>query len=414
MNVLLITSHFPPMKGGVESATKLFLDFLENRGIKSYTLTYENAAVAQEKFLDYWAKSKIVRIKVPNGLLKHMIDLRYISETPRENMFHKMRYLLLHEFFFLVNAIFHFEKIKKVDLIVGEGAVIEIICTYILSQLLRKKYVLRIHADITLFLTNGPLRKLFQIILSNAETVIVNGDDIKEKISQIGVPLKNIIVTHLHIDTNVFYPRNKVLMRKKYGLPMDRLIVIFAGALNLTKLCDFVMQVANIILEQDRNVVFLFIGEGPLGGQVNELTEKYPRNVLFLNKLLRQETLAEYLSASDVFLLGSVDVSYSSKIVLECLACGTPVIIPNVSIYLEKRREKIRFKLDSPLLYVLNLNPIEIAEFIANKKGMILTHKDHTKYKTSTRNYILSKHSIDELERHFDTILKKANPKQEG
>jgi len=407
MNILLVTTHFPPMKGGVESATESFLDFLERTGINSYTLTYDNSEVAQQIFSDHWVRSEILRIKIPYALQRHMIDLRCISETPRGNLLYKTRYVLLHEYFLLANAFLHFKEIRKSHFIVGQGAVIESMCAYILSKLLGKKYILRLHIDITLFLSNTSMRRLFRKILSKADKIIVNSKDIKEGIVDLGIPHHKLSVSSFHIANEIFYPRDKVSMRAKHGLPTEELIVIFVGALNSTKLCDFALQVTDYVLEKDKTVNFVFIGEGPLEREVCELQKRHYRNVFFTNKMVSKETLAEYLAAADVFLLGSVDTGYPSRLVLECLACGTPVIIPNVSIYPEKRKKKIFFKINLPSVYIIDLDSVKIATFIVNNKDLILSYKENTEYKKTAHNYILKHCNLDEVERYCVSLMNK-------
>lgn len=414
LDIIQVTTHFPPMRGGVETAAESFVDFLDRRKIKSCTLTYDNFNIAHARFADYWTTSEVIRIRVPYGLLKYMIDLERISETYRKGLLHRARYLLLHEFFLGLNALFHLRKIRSSSLIVGQGAVVEGMCVFCISKILRKKYILRVHVDIGLYLSNALFQKLLQMILSNAEALIVNGDDIKEKIAQMQIPYEKIAVTSQCIDTNLFMPRDKILMRRKHNLPSDRLLAVFAGGLNLTKLCDKAIEVANTVLENSEKVEFLFIGEGPLKDRINDLEKRFPQNVQFIDKFLPEEILSEYLSAADVLLLGSVDVSYPSRMVLESLACGTPVIIPNVSIYLEKRTEKIRFSLDTPLVYVLPLNSQDIARFILNENDTILAHKNSVKYRTSTVDYIKKEFSTDGLEKYLEAYSLKSNQLSEA
>src|SRR5659263_597750 len=77
--IFILTSHFPPQKGGVETSIRMFLDWTENKENYSVTVvTYDNRRESGE-FKDYWNKNKVIRINVPKEHLKYMISLKEIT-----------------------------------------------------------------------------------------------------------------------------------------------------------------------------------------------------------------------------------------------------------------------------------------------------------------------------------------------
>lgn len=77
----------------------------------------------------------------------------------------------------------------------------------------------------------------------------------------------------------------------------------------------------------DKNIGLIIIGTGPLEAEIKKYASKY-KNFLFLGKI-DNDKLPEYYSASDVTIVPSVHEEGFGRIILESLACGTPVIGSN-------------------------------------------------------------------------------------
>ncbi|HEK86159.1 MAG TPA: glycosyltransferase [Candidatus Aminicenantes bacterium] len=121
------------------------------------------------------------------------------------------------------------------------------------------------------------------------------------------------------IDTqNTFYPRDRNVVRQKLGIPQTQPVVL-AVALDFTnerKGGKYVIELAKA-LERD-NIKILIVG---WIGNANNL----PPNVIVLPPTRNQHELAEFYSAADVFVITSRGENFPT-VVLESLACGTPVV----------------------------------------------------------------------------------------
>lgn len=114
------------------------------------------------------------------------------------------------------------------------------------------------------------------------------------------------------INTKVFFPRNKVLSREKFGLPQDVVIAGFVGALSERKGPLRVLEAAN-------NVNGLYLAFAGTGSQV-PVGEK----VLFCKSLLH-DNLPDFLSACDFFVLPTLNEGCCNAII-EAMACGLPIV----------------------------------------------------------------------------------------
>lgn len=121
------------------------------------------------------------------------------------------------------------------------------------------------------------------------------------------------------IDTqDTFYPRDRNELRQKIGISQTQPVVLAVAPdfTNERKGGKYVIELANAV-EKD-NIKVLIVG---WKGDTNSL----PPNVIALPPTQNQHELAECYSAADVFVITSRGENFPT-VVLESLACGTPVV----------------------------------------------------------------------------------------
>ena len=121
------------------------------------------------------------------------------------------------------------------------------------------------------------------------------------------------------VDHTLFYPRDKISMRVKYGFPKDGFIIAFVGRLLEVKGSARLSRAIEQM--QDDNVYSLFIGEGP---------EKPTCERVLFEGTVNHTLVGEYLSAADIFVLPTLAEGCCNAIV-EAMACGLPVISSNMA-----------------------------------------------------------------------------------
>lgn len=123
------------------------------------------------------------------------------------------------------------------------------------------------------------------------------------------------------IDTEkIFYPRDKQECRKKYGYAQsDKLVLgIAVGFSDPRKGAKYIIQMAKDLAEEAK--VILIGWE-----QQNNAMLEGTHNIITLSSTADTDTLAEYYSMADVFVLPSLAENYAT-VSLESMACGTPVV----------------------------------------------------------------------------------------
>lgn len=115
------------------------------------------------------------------------------------------------------------------------------------------------------------------------------------------------------INPNLFYQRNKLEMRRKYGFDSDDFIVAFVGQWNSRK---GVQRLNDALTKLDNSrIKALFMGRGA------EMPSY--KHTIFAGTV-NHDLLPEYLNCADVFALPTINEGCSNA-VIEAMACGLPI-----------------------------------------------------------------------------------------
>lgn len=124
------------------------------------------------------------------------------------------------------------------------------------------------------------------------------------------------------VDTHIFYPLDRATARSRLGIPMSNNVILFVAS----QLHDpqkgypyFMEAIAKLNLPKKETVV-LTMGGGRLPA---DGLSGFP--IKALGYISDEAKMAEVYSAVDVQVMPSLQES-QSNVVLECLACGTPVV----------------------------------------------------------------------------------------
>jgi len=403
MNILIITTHFPPKKGGVETSNIQYLDFFERKeNFKVVVLTYENRH--REKFDDYWQRSKIIRIKVPTALLEYMTGLKNVSRL--NSFYRKFMYAFLHICWLGIGGLIYLKEVFKADIIIANGALIESVVAYALSTIAKKKYAVRWRAGFSGILADI----VTKLILRRTRVVGVNGRDIQLEIMRLtNFNETKVFISKHGVNMNIFYPIPQRKSRTILNLSPTAFIVLFAAPLNRTKFCDILVESIPMLLRQSSDYFFIIIGEGPLDSEVSKLERLYKRNMRFVPHFVPPEKLNLYINAADIT-AGCVDVCYPARMVLESLACGTPVYLFNVARR-EEVSKKVTFTLPLRNVFMISPSSSRLCEFLSKNKLKIHQIRNNKKLIEECRQYILQNHELNKIVKNEIMYLFELSPK---
>jgi glycosyltransferase involved in cell wall biosynthesis len=167
--------------------------------------------------------------------------------------------------------------------------------------------------------------------MRDAAAVISVSGHLAKTAAELGVSETKLHVIPNGVDTNRFVLRDKLECREKLGLPMETRLVVAVGHLGPRKGQRENVQAMARLPEDVRLVI---VGDDPAGGRnERELRDLIDRLGLNGRVLLAgqqpYDRIPKYLSAADVSVLASHREG-CPNVVLESLACGTPVVATDV------------------------------------------------------------------------------------
>lgn len=191
---------------------------------------------------------------------------------------------------------------------------------------------------------------LKKLILKQLNGAVAINKQLKQNLSSLGVPEEKIVFIPNGVDTQKFKPAaDKMALRAKLGLPLDKTILVFTGRLVKQKGIDTLMQTF-AALEKDNANIFLLVvgGVNKDVGLVDQkkaqadlekkawaisIDDAYKKaadlginNVKFTGFV---NNVNEQLAASDVFVFPSLTEGMSNAL-LEAMSTGLTVVASDI------------------------------------------------------------------------------------
>ena len=172
------------------------------------------------------------------------------------------------------------------------------------------------------------------------------------------VPNGKIKVISGGVDTQRFtLVSDKEAIKKRLALPKNKIILLTIRRLTPRMGLENLIEAMSYVVQQRKDVLLVIGGTGFLQERLECLVDRYSlrENVQFRG-FIPEEQLPLYYQAADVFLLPTMALEGFGIIILEALACGTPVLGTPVGAISE-----VLSRLDQSLLFK-DTKPISMAE----------------------------------------------------
>lgn len=175
----------------------------------------------------------------------------------------------------------------------------------------------------------GPAQRILWAA-QRAATVIAVSRRLKEALVEIGVDETKVVVVRNGVDIELFRPEHQGAARERLGLPAGRLAACVG---NLVPEKGFALAIESLHRLDGFHLVVA--GDGPSRADLIGLARRLgvEQRVTFLPSMPQQDLRYLYSSA-DVLLLTSTREGWPN-VVLESLACGTPVVAVDVGAVAE-------------------------------------------------------------------------------
>lgn len=344
--ILLITSYFPPRKGGISN----FLSNIYN------SLKKENDFfVFTDQYLSNEKDSKIIR----KTFFSRILWPRWIP---------------------LIFKTYRQVKINNIELLqAGQLIPIGTVC-YLLNKIIGIKYHVFVYGQDMLIARNSKRKtKVIKKVLKNADKVIANSSYTKQLALKNGAHKDKIIVVY-PIPKNLkirHYSSDEILKFKKQKELSDKRVILSVGNLVKRKGQDMVIKSVLKLANKYHDLIYLIIGSGPNYGDLNKLIERFnlTKNVKILQNITDDE-LPLYYASCDLLVMPSrflknknnmpTDVEGFGMVFLEANLYGKPVIGGNVGGQIDAIEDKVSGFLVDP----------ESTKNIAKKIELLLDNKE--------------------------------------
>lgn len=179
-------------------------------------------------------------------------------------------------------------------------------------------------SDVNL-LPNHPLpRRMIVWAAGHAAALVTVSSALKAALMRLGIDGEKITVLRNGVDTRLFAPADRAMQRVRLGLTGT--VMLMVGNLVPLKGHDLVLRA----ISQVSGVQLLIVGEGGEEWNLKRLANvlQVQDRVHFLGAM-PQQALPAYYAAADALILASSREGWPN-VLLESMACGTPVVATDV------------------------------------------------------------------------------------
>lgn len=310
--VLIITSHYPPNIGGVESHLQALVTALIKRNWRVIISTYQPLAY----------RKKAQSTEKRKGLVIYRQGWLGFNVVHKLTPYPVLEFLYLFPGLFIRTLIATKKHREDIDVIHCQGLVPTAIGV-IVGKLFSKRVISSTH-NLYFFPKKSLYADVAKLIFSSTDRVLVATELAKKELVGIGVAESKIDFFKYWINLNVFHPIKKSLAKKQ--LNWHGFKVLFVGRLIPTKGVNMILD---IVKSLKNDVGFIIAGSGALEEKVKTAAKQQPEKLNFLGRIENVE-LSLYYGAADFLLAPSIVDEGWGFVAMEAIACGTPVIASNV------------------------------------------------------------------------------------
>ncbi len=369
MKVLQLSVHLFPNIGGVETHLNDLFKALVKRDWQIFVLAYQPLSTKTNwKVIEKEKNLTIFRIPWLRGFFEKLVhhptlEFIYLVPglfllTPLIIIFYQPNVLHAHGLSAAVSAVFW-------------------------GKIFRIRTVISLHSIYT-FPKKGMYFNFVQFLLKKADFVLSLSKRSNEEVKSLGVETAKASVFTYWIDLDKF----KFIPDAKKKLEWGQFTVLFVGRLITEKGLNILMQSVKL---WNKKIKLAIIGTGPMETKILNFARKM-KTVNFLGKV-DQDNLALYYSGVDCLIVPSTSEEGFGRVIIESLACGTPVIASNRGAISEAMDETVGRLIESTIEsikqtieYFYN-NPRQVKKLSRNTRKFVERRYSESNVNTIIESY---------------------------
>ncbi len=174
------------------------------------------------------------------------------------------------------------------------------------------------------------IRPQIRWVLRQAAEVVAVSDSLAHIMLELEPALQDVQVIGNGVDSQRFFREDQRIAREKLGFNLRDRIVVSVAALKPVKGPDLLVRAAAMLKKSVPDCKVLFVGDGPDLRALQQLAKRLDcADTCHFVGPVPNEQLRTYYSAADVSCVSSREEGWPN-VILESLACGTPVVATRV------------------------------------------------------------------------------------
>lgn len=324
LKVLSLSTVFPnPGEPGLGIFVKSRLDHVAHCA--------KITVIAPVPVLDYGNPSGMRRAAVPHRRSENGIEIlhpRWLY-PPLGSVFNALCLSLA-----VGATVFRLRKHFGFELIDAHFGYPEGIAAALLASVFRSPFIVTLRGNETMHARGRLHRWAMRWSLRRAARVITVSESLRQFAIGLGVEAKAARTIPNGIDTGRFFPRDRMQARKKYGIDDSVPMILSAGYLIERKGHHRIIDALKKLREKGIDAQLVIAGGPGREGRFEEVIRQRVADhglehaVRFLGHV-SPETLAELMSATDIFCLASSREGWPN-VVHEAMACGAAIVTTDV------------------------------------------------------------------------------------
>ncbi len=334
MNILYITQYFYPEIGATQNRALEMASHLVACGHHVTILTefpnHPSGIIPKRYRFKLFERGRYRGIEVIRS---------FVKASPKKNFVNRILFYLS----FMISSIVAGMKLKnkKYDIVYATSPPLFVgLSGYVIARLRKVKFVFEVR-DLWLesAVVMGELRNRRAIQLSewiericykSASKIVVVTQGIRDRLIQRNVDPNRLSIVPNGANVDIFrFSADNDPFKKELGC-QGKFIILYAGIIGLAQ---GIANLAEVVrrLKENKDIFFLFMGEGPLKRDLLRLQESYELdNLRIIGQVPRKEVF-RYTAAADVCLVplrkGNIFKSALPSKMFDAWACGRPIIL---------------------------------------------------------------------------------------
>lgn len=333
MKVLQIALNVLPNVGGLETHLADFTKSLIKRNWKVFFLTYQPLTT-----ITNW------KIAERNG------EVTFFRIPWIRGFFEKLVRKPLLEFVYLVPGLFIVTPGVIVFFnpsVIHAQGLISAVPALFWGKLFRKKVVVSLHS-IYSFPKSGLYREFVKFLLNLSDYILCLSQKSSFEVAALGIKKDKIKVFTYWVDLDRF---KDVSTTSKKSIIKKTFSVVYVGRLVSEK---GLRELLKALYLWDKNIKLVIVGTGPLEEEILKASKDL-KNLRFAGKV-NQEDLPGLYSSADLTIVPSVTEEGFGRVIIESLACSTPVLASS--------RGAIEEAMDNSVGKTIDITPENIKKWV--------------------------------------------------